>query len=97
MGHFVNLVRRHAYMFPSVGKLKSRLPRSASERGTASEHCVTPAVRPLVNAVHENAEQALAQENDERLELSIAQVFVVETARDPWIAVWPRRVTTRPR
>ena len=42
-------------------------------------------------------EQTLAQENDERLELSFVQVFVVEIDRDPWIAVWRFRVTTRPR
>ena len=97
MVQFVNLVRRHASMSPGVGKLKSRLPTSTSERGTACEHCVTPAVRPLGKALHGTAAQALAQENDEGLKLSIAQVFVVEIDRNPWIAVWRRRVTTRPR
>ena len=56
----------------------------------------SPAVRPLGKALHGTAAQALAQENDEGLKLSIAQIFVVEIDRDPWIAVWRRRVTTRP-
>ena len=38
-----------------------------------------------------------AKENDEGLKLRVAQVFIVELHRDPWIAVWCRRVTTRPR
>lgn len=57
----------------------------------------SPAVRPLGKALHGTAAQALAQENDERRELSITQVFVVEINRNPWIALWRRRVTTRPR
>ena len=84
-------------MSPSVGKLKSRLPTSTSERSNAGEHCVTPAVRPLGKALHGTAAQALAPEKDERRDLSIAQALLLEIDRDPWIAVRQLRVTTRPR
>ncbi|OIQ73857.1 hypothetical protein GALL_445050 [mine drainage metagenome] len=51
--------------------------------GRANELGIAPAIRPLSETLHGNTEQALAQEDDQFLELVIAQILIGELHRAP--------------